>query len=69
MKEDNDKPQKTLKIKTENIFVYPSLLTTVLRNSNVHPHKTGEILGLTLSTQIIKTQLNGKKSKLINSSE
>ena len=69
MKEDNDKPHKTLKIKTENIFTYPSLLTTVLRNSSVHPHNTGEILEPTLSTQIIKTQLNGKKSKLVNSSE
>ena len=44
MKEDNDKPEKTLKIKIENIFMVPSLLTTVLKNNSVHTRKANETL-------------------------
>lgn len=69
MKEDNDKPEKTLKIKIENIFMVPSLLTTILKNNSIHPRKTNETLGTTLPMQIIKTQLKNKKFKLSNLNE
>ena len=69
MKEDNDKPEKTLKIKIENIFMVPSLLTTVLKNNSVHTRKANETLEPTLSMQIIKTQLKNKKFKLNNLSK